>query len=166
MLNYGISDVSNYPGAAAGNCRYSFEKNECFWWFQESKLYLFRYFYFLVKPLFNGHSFRLLTWVIQMCLLKSTTVGKETIYSQFLSFCIYLLVYKHLFWSQTVNKGCTKLSNDINWPRRLACAMRSLAIVITIVQSFFLSLLFFFFAFDPLRGISRVRNNFPPNILA
>ena len=54
-----------------------------------------------------------------------------------------------------------------NWPRRLACAMRSLAIVITIVQSlhffFFLSLSF---AFDPLRGISRVRNNFSPNILA
>ena len=51
-------------------------------------------------------------------------------------------------------------------------AMRSLAIVITIVQSFFLSLsLFFFFfslssAFDPLRGISHVRNNFSPNILA
>ena len=28
-----------------------------------------------------------------------------------------------------------------NWPRRLACAMRSLAIVITIVQSFSLRLL-------------------------
>ena len=57
------------------------------------------------------------------------------------------------------------------WPRRLACAMRSLAIVITIVQSFSLSLFlsFFFspfFAFDPLRGNSHVRNNFSPNILA
>ena len=54
-------------------------------------------------------------------------------------------------------------------PCLLACAMRSLAIVITIVQSFSLSffLLFSpFFAFDPLRGISHVRNNFSPNILA
>ena len=45
--------------------------------------------------------------------------------------------------------------------------MRSLAIVITIVQSF--SPLIFFspsFAFDPLRGNSHVRNNFSPNILA
>ena len=43
----------------------------------------------------------------------------------------------------------------------LACAMRSLAIVITIVQSSVLFFFFFFllspsFAFDPLRGISRV----------
>ena len=55
-------------------------------------------------------------------------------------------------------------------PCVLACAMRSLAIVITIVQSFLFSLFlsFFspFFAFDPLRGISHVRNNFSPNILA
>ena len=48
----------------------------------------------------------------------------------------------------------------------LACAMRSLAIVITIVQSFFLSLFlsfsFFspFFAFDPLWGNSQVLTNF------
>ena len=43
-------------------------------------------------------------------------------------------------------------------PCVLACAMRSLAIVITIVQS--LSPLFFSpsFAFDPLRGISHVRD--------
>ena len=45
-------------------------------------------------------------------------------------------------------------------PCVLACAMRSLAIVITIVQSFFFSLFLFFFspsfAFDLLRGISRV----------
>ena len=45
-------------------------------------------------------------------------------------------------------------------PCVLACAMRSLAIVITIVQSFFFSLFLFFFspsfAFDPLRGISRL----------
>ena len=48
-------------------------------------------------------------------------------------------------------------------PCVLACAMRSLAIVITIVQSLFLSLSVF--GFDPLRGNSRVRNNFCPNIL-
>ena len=55
------------------------------------------------------------------------------------------------------------------WPRQLACDMRSLAIVITIVQSFFLSSSSFFspfFAFDPLRGNSYVRNNVCPNILA
>ena len=40
-----------------------------------------------------------------------------------------------------------------SWPRLLACAMRSLAIVITIVFSPS-------FTFDPLRGNSRVRNNF------
>ena len=50
-------------------------------------------------------------------------------------------------------------------PCVLACAMRSLAIVITIVQSFSLSF-YPFFAFDPLRGNSHVRNNFSPNILA
>ena len=53
-------------------------------------------------------------------------------------------------------------------PCVLACAMRSLAIVFTIVQSFSLS--FFLFppssAFDPLRGISRVRKFVSPNILA
>ena len=52
-------------------------------------------------------------------------------------------------------------------PCVLACAMRSFAIVITIVQSF--SPLIFFspsFAFDPLRGISRVRKFVSPNILA
>ena len=54
-------------------------------------------------------------------------------------------------------------------PCVLACAMRSLAIVFTFVQSFFLS---FFLssppssAFDPLRGISRVRKFVSPNILA
>ena len=48
-------------------------------------------------------------------------------------------------------------------PYVLARAMRSLAIVITIVQSFFLSPSF---AFDPLRGISRVRKFVFPNILA
>ena len=52
----------------------------------------------------------------------------------------------------------------------LACAMRSLAIVIAIVQaSFFLFSLFFLspsFAFDPLRGISRVWELVSPNILA
>ena len=52
-------------------------------------------------------------------------------------------------------------------PCVFACAMRSLAIVITNFRffSFFLS----FppsFAFDPFRGNSRVRNNFCPNILA
>ena len=53
-------------------------------------------------------------------------------------------------------------------PCVLACAMRSLAIVITIVQSF----LFFSFLFSPsstfhpLRGISRVRKCVSPNILA
>ena len=49
-------------------------------------------------------------------------------------------------------------------PCVLACAMRSLAIVITIVQSLFLSFSFFspFFAFEN----SHVRNNFSPNILA
>ena len=53
MVNYCILDVSNHPGDAAGNYRYSFEKNECFRRFQESKLCLFRDFYFSVKPLFN-----------------------------------------------------------------------------------------------------------------
>ena len=51
----------------------------------------------------------------------------------------------------------------------LGCAMRSLAIVITIVQSFSLSSSSPFspsFAFDPLWGNSHVRNNFCPNILA
>ena len=51
-------------------------------------------------------------------------------------------------------------------PCVLACAMRSLAIVITIVQSF----LFLSFspspAFDPLLGISRVRKFVSPNIFA
>ena len=52
-------------------------------------------------------------------------------------------------------------------PCVLACAMRSLAIVITIVQSLSPLLLFSpSFAFDPLRGNSHVRNNFSPNILA
>ena len=54
-------------------------------------------------------------------------------------------------------------------PCVLACAMRSLAIVITIVQSFFSFLSFFSSpssAFDPLRGIFRVLKNFPSNILA
>ena len=52
-------------------------------------------------------------------------------------------------------------------PYVLAFAMRSLAIVITIVQSFFsLSSFSPFFAFDALRGNSCVRNNFSPNILA
>ena len=53
MLNYCISDVSNNPGVAAGNCRDSFEKNKCSRRFQESKLHLFRDFYFWVKPLFK-----------------------------------------------------------------------------------------------------------------
>ena len=54
-------------------------------------------------------------------------------------------------------------------PCVLACAMRSLAIVNTIVQSFFLLSFFFsspFFAFDPLQGISYVRKFVSPNILA
>ena len=54
-------------------------------------------------------------------------------------------------------------------PCVLACAMRSLAIVITIVQSFSLSSSSSFspsFAFDPLRGISRVWKFVSPNILA
>ena len=51
-------------------------------------------------------------------------------------------------------------------PCVLACAMRSLAIVITNFCSFFLSFFSPSFAFDPLRGISHVRNNFSPNILA
>ena len=52
-------------------------------------------------------------------------------------------------------------------PCVLACAMRSLAIVFTNFRSSF-SPLFFppSSAFDPLRGISHVRNNFSPNILA
>ena len=49
------------------------------------------------------------------------------------------------------------------WPRQLACAMHSLAIVITIVQSLFLSLSPSF-AFYPLWGNSCVRNNPPPPI--
>ena len=54
-------------------------------------------------------------------------------------------------------------SLSLFWPRWLACAMCSLAIVITIVQS----LLFSFslspsFAFDPLRGISCVRKFVSP----
>ena len=69
---------------------------------------------------------------------------------------------------------CSEPAGDIGpgglrAPCVLECAMRSLAIVITIVQSFSLSLsLFFspFFAFDPLRGISRVRKFVSPNILA
>ena len=46
-------------------------------------------------------------------------------------------------------------------PCVLACAMRSLAIVITIVQSFFLSFSLFppSSAFDPLGGISRVSHH-------
>ena len=54
-------------------------------------------------------------------------------------------------------------------PCVLACPMRSLAIVTTIVLSFSLSSSSSFspsFAFDPLRGNSHVRNNFSPNILA
>ena len=46
------------------------------------------------------------------------------------------------------------------WPRRLACAMHSLAIVITIVQSFSLSPPSF--AFDPLRESPVCENLFPP----
>ena len=59
MINYCILDVSNHPGDAAGNYRYSFEKNECSRRFQESKLCLFRDFYFSVKPLFKGPLFLL-----------------------------------------------------------------------------------------------------------
>ena len=51
-------------------------------------------------------------------------------------------------------------NDTLFWPRRLACAMRSLAIVITIVQSlflsFFLSFLSSVFCFWPNRGIFRV----------
>ena len=67
---------------------------------------------------------------------------------------------------------CPVGPGSLRAPCVLACAMRSLAIVFTIVQSFFLSfsLSFFFFppssAFDPLRGISRVRKFVSPNILA
>ena len=53
-----------------------------------------------------------------------------------------------------VNLGCAF------WPRRLACAMHSLAIVITNFRYLFF---FFFFSpfsdFDPLQGNTRVRNN-------
>ena len=72
--------------------------------------------------------------------------------------------------TQPVSPRMGKMSHCPNWPRRLACAMHSLAIVITIVQSLFLS--FFslfspsFFAFYPLRGIFRVRKFVSPNILA
>ena len=72
------------------------------------------------------------------------------------------------YWSQ--------LTFVVFWPRRLACAMRapcvlacamrSLAIVITIIQSLSLSSLSSSFAFDPLRGISRVWKFVSPNILA
>ena len=48
-------------------------------------------------------------------------------------------------------------------PSVLACAMRSLAIGQSFFLSFFLSPSF---AFDPLRGISRVRKFVSPNILA
>ena len=53
-------------------------------------------------------------------------------------------------------------------PCVLACAMRSLAIVITNFRSLFLSFSLFSpsFAFDPLRGISRVQKFVSPNILA
>ena len=69
-----------------------------------------------------------------------------------------------------------KLNKDIQFiigpgglraPCVLACAMRSLAIVFTNFRSLSLSFsLSPSFAFDPLRGISHVRNNFSPNILA
>ena len=56
---------------------------------------------------------------------------------------------------------------DQCWPWRIACAMRSLAIVNTIVQSLFLSFFSFSpsFAFDPLRGNSRVQKFVSPNNL-
>ena len=56
---------------------------------------------------------------------------------------MYLLVFQK-YWG--------KYSRDCGWPRRLACAMRSLAIVITIVQSFFLSFLSSVFCFLPTLG--------------
>ena len=84
----------------------------------------------------------------------------------------------HVIWMlfQNLNfGGCFWIHfgpGGLRAPCVLACAMRSLAIVFTIVQSFFLSLslsLFLFppsSAFDPLRGISRVRKFVSPNILA
>ena len=96
----------------------------------------------------------------------------------------------HLNYTSSLSFG----PGGLRWPWVLACAMRSLAIVIT--QYFgitgrymhqkmnflrpafvhgrmghpqsleYLSFFFSpFFAFDPLRGISHVRNNFSPNIL-
>ena len=69
------------------------------------------------------------------------------------------------YWQIDANIG----PGGLRAPCVLACAMRSLAIVITIVQSLFLSLSPLFspsFAFDPLWENSRVRNNFCHNILA
>ena len=61
-----------------------------------------------------------------------------------------VMVFSGFFWTQKKSWSCPyihinlfKLKWNLKyhyWPRRLACAMRSLAIVITIVQSFFLFL--------------------------
>ena len=77
---------------------------------------------------------------------------------------------QHWKINKTKLPGAVPHQIGLFWARRLACAMRSLAIVITIVQSFspssFLYLFSPSFAFVPLRGSSRVGNNCCPNILA
>ena len=85
--------------------------------------------------------------------------------------CVFLKAHDQLGMSDHVllaQAACVRHA-CLRAPCMLACAMRSLAIVITIVQSLFLSLSPLFspsFAFDPLRGNSCVRKFVSPNILA
>ena len=116
--------------------------------------------------------------------------------------CCYEWCFVYLGYQEGVNNDLSSWGGlifgpgSLRAPCVLACAMRSLAIIITYFRSFgpggfacatrggvamrswplFLSLFSLslslslsfspFFAFDPLRRISHVRNNFSPNIWA
>ena len=75
----------------------------------------------------------------------------------------YIIIYKSLSNTKSTRKVFSSIyfgPGGLRAPCVLACAMRSLAIVITNFRSLFLLFFFFFFspsfAFDPLRGISHV----------
>ena len=81
----------------------------------------------------------------------------------------YCVKYNWDFLNNSVivcNISCIVCNITVILSNITACAMRSLAIVITIQSSLFFFSLSPSFAFHPLRGISHVRNNFSPNILA